>query len=138
MADLTITPGGVLAGANAQIRNGIAGATITAGQALYKDTNANVMKLADANGSAAERVLAGIALHASLTGQPIAYIIKDDDFTPGATLVAGTSYMLSSAAPGGIAPVADATAGDYVTDVGVAKSVTKLNVNFTASGAVKA
>jgi hypothetical protein len=139
MATLSITAASVLASASAVKTTGVAGATITAGQVLYKDgADSNKMKLADANGAAALRVVEGIALHGASAGQPITYVTRDPGLTVGATLVVGTSYMLASDTPGGIAPDADAAAGDYVTVLGVAKSTTQLNFQITASGAVKA
>lgn len=140
MATVAITPANVLASASATKKTGIAGATITAGQLLYKDTDdANKLKLADANGTAMQRTLEGIALHGAFAGQPITYIVRDPDFKCGGTVVVGETYMLASDTPGGLAPEDDAVAGDYVTVVGVGKSVTNLNITgFTAAGAVKA
>jgi hypothetical protein len=67
MADLTITAASVLAGSGAKKVNGTAGATITAGQAVYLDSADNEYKLADNDSAtAAVRTVAGIALHASL------------------------------------------------------------------------
>lgn len=139
MATLVITAANVLSSASATRKSGIAGATITAGQVLYKDAaDSNKLKLADANGAAALRVVEGIALHGASPGQPIAYVTRDPNFKPGATLVIGTTYMLASDTPGGIAPDSDAAAGDYVTTLGVAVSTTDLNITgFTAAGAAK-
>jgi hypothetical protein len=139
MATLTIIPADVQAGAGATVKTGTAGATITAGQVLYKDTeDDNTLKLADANGAALLRVVAGISLHGSLAGQPIDYITKGAAFEPGATLVVGTAYMLAADVPGGIAPIADAASGDFVTVIGVASSTSVLNITgFTAAGAAK-
>jgi hypothetical protein len=140
MATVVITPANVLASASATKKTGVAGATITAGQLLYKDTDdANKLKLADANGTALARVLEGIALHGAFAGQPITYIVRDPDFKCGGAVVIGQDYILASDTPGGLAPASDAIAGDYVTTVGVAKSVTNLNIaGFTAAGAAKA
>lgn len=139
MATLAITAANVLASASATKKTGVAGATITAGQVLYKDAaDSNKLKLADANGAAALRVVEGIALHGASNGQPLTYVIRDPNFNPGAVLVVGTTYMLASDTPGGIAPDADAAAGDYVTTLGVAETTTGLNITgFTAAGAPK-
>jgi hypothetical protein len=139
MADVTITAANVLASTSATTRTGIAGATITAGQVLYKDaSDSNKLKLADANGVAAARVVEGIALHGASSAQPMKYVVTDSQFIPGFTVVVGTTYILASDNPGAIAPAADAASGDYVTDLGIGTTITQLNLNITAAGAVKA
>jgi hypothetical protein len=110
MADITVTAANVKPGPRAVIAQGIAGATIAAGQAVYLDTAVMKLKLADANGTAAEAAVVGIALNNASTDQPLAYVVEDDDFTPGAAITNGTLYVLS-ANPGGIAPSADIVAG---------------------------
>lgn len=136
MADLTITATAVLASAGAQTAEGIAGVAITAGQAVYIDTgDSNKLKLADAN-SAAASVVAGIALNGAAAGQPVEYVTKDDDFTPGATLSLSVAsmkpvFVLSDTA-GGIKPVADLAAGDYPVVLMVGKSASK--AIFRAAG----
>lgn len=139
MADKSVTAGSVLAGANAHRRKGIAGATITAGQAVYEDsTDSNKFKLADANASAATANCAGIALHGASSGQPLEIDEEDDDFTPGFTLdlsVAADSgvYVLSATA-GGIAPMDDLAAGMYPQVLLVAKSTSKCKLLKQARG----
>jgi len=135
MTDIVITPGSVLKGANAKTRTGTAGATITAGQVLYEDGSASqVLKLADANASAATANPVGIALHGAASGQPLTYVYEDDDFTPGGTLSLSAAaddgtYVLSATA-GGIAPVGDLASGHYPVILGVAKSTTKMNLKI--------
>jgi hypothetical protein len=71
MADLTITVANVVAGGNASIEHGVSGATITAGVVVYKEASTGLFKIADADGASLEiKTPYGIALHASLTGQP--------------------------------------------------------------------
>jgi hypothetical protein len=124
MPDLTITPTNVVPGANAKTASGIAGTTITAGQAVYLDTTDMKLKLADANGTAAQARVVGIALHGASNNQPLTYVYDDDDYTPGATVVNGTLYVLS-ANPGMIAPAADLAAGWRPALLFIAKSATK-------------
>lgn len=130
MAALSITAASVLAGPNAKKRRGIAGATITAGQAVYEDSaDSSKFKLADADASAATAKVAGIALHGASNGQPLEIAYEDDDFTPGATLslsAAGDTgiYVLDGTA-GSIAPMDDLAAGDFPVILMVAKSTTK-------------
>jgi hypothetical protein len=133
MADVSITAANVLAGANAIIENGRAGATITAGQALYKEAATGKWKLADSNSATAEaKTPGGLALNGAADGQPLA-VLKKGDITIGGTVVAGTSYYLSETA-GGIQPVGDLASGELVTLIGVAKSASVLSVNLTPSG----
>lgn len=120
MADLTVSASGIVAGSNATFDFGVAGASITAGQPVYIDTaNSNVIKPA-VNTSATACVVAGIALHAAASGQPIKYIKTGDLYMTGTTLPVGSVYVLS-ATSGGICPVADleATTGtSYCTIIG--------------------
>ncbi len=129
MADYSITAANVLQSSGATIVTGIAGATITQGQVLYKDTaDSNKLKLADANGSATIRLVAGIAVSAASPGQPVSYITKDPQFTPGYTIGAGEVPMLASDTPGASAPDSDATTGDFVTVLGIGIGSDKINV----------
>ncbi|MDO1560416.1 hypothetical protein Q0812_13355 [Brevundimonas sp. 2R-24] len=133
MADLSITAASVLAGSDASIVHGTAGATVTAGQVLYLDTTANTWKLADNNSAtAAVRAPQGIALNGAGAGQPLA-VHRGGDITIGAALTAGVAYYLSDT-PGGICPVADLASGEYPSIIGIAKSTTVLDVNFQSSG----
>ena len=130
MSDISVTAANVLAGTNAVIHEGLAGGTITAGMALYSDTSdSNKLKAADANASATTAKVVGIALHGASSGQPLKYVVEDDDFTPGATLSLSAAaddgvYVLSGTA-GGIAPIADLASGWYPVVLFVAKSTTK-------------
>lgn len=134
MADLTVTAASVVAGPNAIIREGVAGVAITAGQAVYKnDQNNNRLALADCVASPQTANCVGVALHGASAGQPLKYVESDDDFTPGATLVLGTPYVLSEA--GGIAPVGDLAAEDYLTFMLVPKTTTRCKLRPVVSGA---
>jgi hypothetical protein len=137
LADLTITAASVVAGSGATIARGTAGATITAGQAVYLDTaTTGKWQLADTDSAtAAVRAAHGIALNGAALNQPIA-VITDGDLTIGATIEAGTAYYLSGTA-GGICPVADVAAGDYPLILGMGKSTTVLDVNIVYPGVVK-
>lgn len=134
MADLVITAASVVAGADAQVdHGGNAGATVTAGQAVYKDAATGKWLLADDNSAtAAARVPGGIALNGAANNQPLA-VQKSGDITIGATLVAGSVYYLTET-PGGIGPAADLVAGEYPSSLGIAKSTTVLDLNITSSG----
>lgn len=120
--DLTITPANVAAQSGASIdRSGTAGAAITAGQVVYKDSaDGNKLKLADANAGtegADVRRPYGIALHGASAGQPLA-VLTGGDINLGATITEGTIYILSGTA-GGIAPAADLVSGMSTVILGV-------------------
>jgi hypothetical protein len=133
MADLSITAANVVKQAGARVRAGTAGATITAGQAVYLDTDDGKFKLADADSAtSAARVPIGIALNGAADGQPLTVLTRGK-VTIGATLTAGTAYYLSDTA-GGICPVGDLTTGDYPVFIGIATSTSVIDVNITASG----
>jgi hypothetical protein len=133
MADLTITAASVISGSGAKKTLGVAGAAITAGQAVYLDATTNTFKLADDNSAtAAARVPFGIALHAASAGQPLS-VQTEGPITIGAALTAGVAYYLSDV-PGGICPVADLAAGEYPSILGIATSTTVLDLDIQRSG----
>lgn len=133
MANLVITAANVLAGSNANTAEGGAGATITAGQAVYFDSATRNYKLADCNSATVEaRSAIGIALNGASAGQPL-FVLKAGDVTIGATLTPGVAYYLSGT-PGSICPVADLIAGDYPLVLGIAKSATVLAFDVVEAG----
>lgn len=133
MADLSLTASAIVAGSGAYVLSGTAGATITAGQAVYLDSSDSKYKLADCDSAtAAVRDVVGIALNGASDGQPID-IITEGDLTVGSVLTGGIPYFLSPNA-GGICPIADIAVGDYYTIIGIAKSATVLSVKIHASG----
>lgn len=133
MADLSITAANCVPVAGTLIEYGTAGATITAGKAIYLDSSTNTWKLADSNGASEEiRWAKALALTGSSSGQPIAYM-RAGDVTLGATMTAGIQYYLSDTA-GGICPVADLGSGEYPCTVGIATSTSVMRLNFTYSG----
>lgn len=138
MSDVSITAANVIAGSNASITRGIAGATITAGQAVYLDTaTTGEWLLADSDSAtviARGSARFGIALNGASDGQPLA-VQTEGLITIGGTLVAGVAYYLSDT-PGGICPFADLATGDYVTLVGVATTTAILSIDPLYSGAV--
>lgn len=129
MTDISITAANVARGDDAIVEQGTAGASITAGQAVYKDAADKRFKLSDADhATAAIRAVYGIALHAAAAGQPLT-VQRGGDITIGGTLVAGTAYYLSSGTPGGIAPLADIAGGDDPILIGLAKSTSVLRID---------
>lgn len=136
MADLTITAASVLQGSGAIIEDQIAGAAITAGQLLYKDSADGKVKLADANSGVAEaRSIYGVAVNNAAANQPVA-VQRKGKVAIGATVAVGTIYVLSATA-GGVAPSADLATGHYVSILGVAVSATEIEIAIVNSGALK-
>ena len=136
MADLTITVADVKKTDSTSIAEGIAGATITAGQPVYKDSTAsNKLKPADADVLATAAAV-GIALHGASADQPLKYATSGN-LTLSAVMTAGAVYVVSTNA-GGIAPVADLGSGDYVTLLGIATSTTNLKLSISVSATAKA
>lgn len=133
MADLTITAGNVATVSDATIvRDRLAGATITAGQAVYLDTSANTWKLADNDNTATTAAASGIALNGASSGQPLA-VQTAGVINMGATVTVGTIYVLSSTA-GGVCPTTDLGSGDYVTIIGVGVTAANIKLGFSVSG----
>lgn len=133
MVDLTITPASVIIASHANIMRGKSGATVTAGQLVYKSSTNASMLLADNNSATAEaRRPIGVALHGASTGQPLAYA-PEGDVTIGATMTAGVAYYLSDT-PGGLCTVADLATGEYPCVIGMAISTTVLRINIQTAG----
>ena len=136
MADLTITAASVAAGTNAsKVSSYLAGADITAGQAVYLDTSTSTMKLADAETLAASGAF-GVALNSASTGQPIT-VQKQGNITIGATVVTGKAYYVSTTA-GAICLESDLSTGDFPHFLGFATSTTVIALDPKACGVAKA
>ena len=133
MADLSITAANVAANTGASEEKLTAGATITAGQAVYLDSAAsNVAKLAQSDGTEAEAAVRGIAINGAASGQPV-NIVRSGTMDLGATLTVGETYVVSQTA-GGVAPIGDLGSGDYVTHLGIATAADELTLSIKASG----
>lgn len=135
MADLTITAASVAIGGNAVTETGVSGASITAGQVVFKNASSELV-LSDADSTSLDEVY-GIALHAAADGQPLTIARPGSEITIGATLTAGTAYYLSATA-GGICPAADLGTGDRVILLGLAKSTSVLIFRPIDSGVILA
>jgi hypothetical protein len=118
MADLTVTAASVLWTSGTK-QTGVAGATVTAGQAVYLDSTTSTLKLAQADGTAAEADAVGVALHAAGSGQPLVYAAQGAVINIGATTTKATTYVVSATA-GGVAPQADLISTNKIVRVGYA------------------
>lgn len=130
MADISITAASVklVSGPTEDI---IAGATITAFQAVYREAASGKAKLSDNDSATAEvRAIRGMALHAALADQPLKIARNGALVDVGAVLTAGVDYYLSGT-PGGICPRADVTTGDDPIRVGMALSTSRIELDFS-------
>ena len=133
MTDLVVTAANCVPGANSKQEVGVAGETITAGQAIYKSATTNKWMKADSNSATVEaRTPTGIALTGSSANQPVV-AHKKGLLTLGATLTANTPYFASDT-PGGICPIADVGSGEYLTEIGIAISASVIDVDFQSTG----
>jgi hypothetical protein len=131
MADLSITAASVVAGTGIKTEKLTAGAALTAGQLIYKDTSdADKAKLTDVDSATvAAREAYGIALNNCASGQPVVVALLDSGglITIGATVTPGVAYYASDTA-GGICVFADLETSDWCTIVGIGYSATQLRL----------
>ena len=112
MAEVSITAANVVPVAGYSSTTGTAGATITAGQVVYRDAATSTLKLADSNASQAAANAVGIALHGASSGQPLIYQTAGD-ITIGGTIAVGKIYVVGATTPGALAEHTDLTSGWY-------------------------
>lgn len=137
MAAIAITAASVLGSSQAvHVTNYTFAATVTAGQVVYLNS-ANQWALADSDGALGTTLTAtrGIAANGGAVNQPADVITSDPDFTPGGTLSNGLAVYLFTTA-GAISQADIPTTAAYPVVCGVAKSTTKMNLQFVASGAI--
>lgn len=116
MADITVTPANVLV-TSGNKGTGTAGETILAGQCLYLKASDSRLWKAQADGTVEEATSVGISLHGATAGQPVAYAAQDAVINIGGTTAKLTTYCVSAAA-GGVAPMADLTSGQRISELG--------------------
>lgn len=136
MTAIAITPANVLAGADADYFQGMAGATITAGMAVYEDRLDHKLRGADADGGAQAANVKGIALHGASDGQPLR-VQTAGTIAIGGTTVVGAQYSLAVTA-GAIVDDADIVTGNFQTSIGTGASGNTLRLAINASGQIKA
>ena len=138
MVDISITASSVANGGASEFeKKGVAGAAITAGEALYIDTaNSNVLKLAQDDGTTLEATVAGISLCDAAIGQLVVYLASGGTLTINAVGTAGETYIVSATA-GGIAPIADIST-NIVSYIGYGISTTSLKLNIVNTGVTHA
>jgi len=135
MADITITAANVRPYSGATTKTVTAGATVTAGDAVYKDTSdSNEYKRCDST-VAASTVIGGIAITNAGDGEPL-IIQTAGDCNVGGTVVVGMVFVVSTNA-GKLAPLADVASGEYVSIIGYGITSSKLRMDFQTSGVAK-
>lgn len=139
MSDVTVIAGATVpANTSTTIVRATAGATITAGQAVYADPAANfTIKPAQANNQTQATNVVGIALDSAASGQPVAYASAGDVQFSNSAFTPAAVYMLSAANAGGIAPTADLVTGNYATLLGIAAGSNVLRLGTIITGVTK-
>ncbi len=139
MADVSITPANVLASSTATLdKTKVAGATITAGEPV--SLNASNQWVPCANGTTLLLATAkGFALNGASSGQPVAVVTADTNYTPGFTGTIGETVWTSANAGGVTVTASDnGTTGQYIGILGVMTSTTTMIVNPTICTAAHA
>ena len=130
MAAISITAASVLPSSSADIKTYTAGAAITAGQAVYQDTDLTI-KLADADGASPLYKVIGIAACGAAAGQPVSVCLRDPDFTLGGTVAAG-AIVITHTTAGAVCVVDESdlqpTTGWRVAVLGVGIGSNKINL----------
>lgn len=131
MADLSITPTSVVKYTSAITKNGIAGETIAAGQALYIASATGLLMKAD-DTTAAKAACVGIALNGGAINQPIQYLTSGG-INPGAAVTVGAIYGITDTA-GGISLISERATGDFITILGIATTTSRIEVGIKQAG----
>jgi len=135
MADITVVAANVKAGAGAIEKSGIAGETITAGDAVHLAADGQI-EAAENDLTSVEAAAVGIAINDAAALQPVKYVVSGV-IDMGAIMTIGAVYIVG-AAPGGIAPEGDAVTGEFVTILGVATTTSLLKLGIIQSGVAHA
>jgi hypothetical protein len=132
MADLSVTAANV-AKISGTVRTVTAGASIAAGDAVYRDTtDANEYKGCRANVLASSKC-EGIALDNAENGQPLT-ILTHGTIDIGATVSIGEVYTVSGhVSTGKIAPHSDLGSNEFVTVIGVGITTARIKMNLLVS-----
>ncbi len=135
MVDLVVVPANVKPGLDLVTKRGIAGEAITAGDSLFKATDGE-LELCEKDQAVADAACVGVALNDAAALQPVEYGITGT-IDMGAILAIGQTYIIG-AAPGALAPEADAAVGNFTTVVGIATTANILKLGILQSGVTHA
>lgn len=133
MAAITVTAANVARVDGETVSGYLAGATITAGQVVYVDSNGSVQVGTNATsaGSGVGAQLVGVALNGGGSGQPIA-ILRNGTVNIGGTAAVGKQYCLGTA--GGVIPVDDIAGTEFITHLGVGLTTANIKLSINVSG----
>ncbi len=134
MTDIVVTDTDVDKISGSQ-RTADAGVAITAGDSIYIDAN-GLVQLCEKDQSSVEAAFDGIALNGAGVSQPVTYQVAGT-IDLGAIIAAGVIYIVG-AGPGGIAPSADISTGNFVTIIGVGLNGTNIQIGVNRSGVAAA
>lgn len=136
MSDHAPTLASIAASDAASLLDVVSGVAVPQGDVVYLDTaNANVAKLAKANGTLLESTVAGIALNGvSAAGRPLKIATLDTLFAPGITIGSGVAVYLSPTTPGKMCPVGDLASTNYAVLIGIGKGSNKINLKPVQGG----
>lgn len=134
MTDIVVTATDVDKISGSQ-RTADAGIAITAGEAIYIDSN-GLAQLCEKDQTSVIAAFEGIALNDAGVSQPVTYQVAGV-VDLGAIIAAGVIYVVG-AGPGGIAPSADISTGNFVTIIGVGLNTTNIQIGINRSGVAAA
>lgn len=134
MADLIQTAANVKLSAGSNVLVGVAGETLTQGQPAVESGGKWVRARAT---TAALANCSCIVLTPAVLDEPVVIARAGNRINLGATLAVGTVYAVS-ATLGGIAPIGDLVATNFVTPIGTAITTAILLFNPQPSGVEKA
>jgi predicted transcriptional regulator len=140
LADLIPVAANVIKGTvGVSITGGIAGETVTAGQAAYlkasdgrwyKAQCTTTAEVAGGNGF-------GVLLNGASAGQPV-QVQTGGTVTLGCAILVGVFYYCSKLGAGGIGIVGDLVSTNFVSVIGYGSSVTLLNIQPVVTGLILA
>lgn len=113
------------------------GEQVDPGEVVYRSTDNKYYKAqaTTAVTSGGTSGALGIALTYSAAGDAYGVIATNgSDVYLGVNATKGVTYVVSDAAAGGVAPLADLLSGDFVTQIGVGNDDNTIRLNFNATG----
>lgn len=137
MSDISITPSAVIPSTSADRRQIVFGATVTAGQTVFKNTTDGKYYLADGN-DATKMPVEGMAIDGGSAAQPGFIVIKDPALAIGSHGAGIGIPLFQSATAGGVCPFADLASGNQTTCLGVTNDATHIYFNPTGGVGVHA
>lgn len=132
MADLAVVPASVGPNSSGTVARSVqVGAAVTAGQPLYRAADT---KYYPCDALTEEAAQASVVAISDAVADGYVYVATPGvDLLLGVALTTGVMYAVS-ATSGGIAPIDDLTAGQFITTLGIARDATALRLRIDATG----